>query len=391
MDASVREQPDEVVPLEALDGDEERTAPVRPAPPSAPGEEQRRIPRTENGEHDERLTGIATSTAPAWAARSTSLPRGVSAADVTEERMLRATSEPPSRGWRRAVHRLTGGLVTPKPSDAELEARRRIATLKTKVEGSRIIAAVSTKGGVGKTTTTVSLGHTFAAHRGDRVVALDGNPDAGSLGYRIRLETAATAEELLAEADRITRYADLRAFTSQASSRLEIVAAPDDPRVSTALGQRDYRRLLDLLEHHYQLILVDCGTGILDAATRGIVEAADQLVVVTGPSIDAARATSYLLDWLEKHDRTDLVAGAVAVINGVRQGKGLVDLEEVDAHFAERCRSVVQVPWDHHLAAGARTGLDLIGRDTRDAYVELAAAVAEGFGAIRQDKEGIRC
>jgi len=32
------------------------------------------------------------------------------------------------------------------------------------------------------------LGHTFASYRGDRVIALDGNPDAGSLAYRVRRE-----------------------------------------------------------------------------------------------------------------------------------------------------------------------------------------------------------
>lgn len=312
----------------------------------------------------------------------------LSAADISEERLLHDRTTMPAGGWRRAVHVLTNGLVSPRPSRAELEERARIATLKTPVRGCRVIATVSTKGGVGKTTTTVNLGHTFANHRGDRVVALDGNPDAGSLGYRIRLETSATADDLLNQLDEVIRYADMRAFTSQAPSRLEVVAAPDDPRVSTALGERDYRRLLSLLEHHYQLILVDCGTGILDDATRGIVDQADQLVVVTAPSVDAARASSYLLDWLETHGHEDLVAEAVAVINGCRPGRGLVDLDEVESHFARRCRAVVRVPWDRHLAAGASTGLDPLARATRTAYQELAAEVAQGFAAGRQDREG---
>jgi putative peptide zinc metalloprotease protein len=328
------------------------------------------------------IAGTATFTASGRTSRLT-------AADISEDRLLRAPSSPPTLGWRKAVHKMSGGLLTPAPSRAEQEERERIATLKTPVRGSRVIATVSTKGGVGKTTTTVNLGHTFASHRGDRVVALDGNPDAGSLGYRIRLETPATADDLLNGIDGVTRYADMRAFTSQAMSRLEVVAAPDDPRVSNALGERDYRRLIDLLEHHYQLILVDCGTGILDDATRGIVEEADQLVVVTAPSVDAARATSFLLDWLEKHDHGDLVANAVAVVNGCRSGRGLVDLDEVEAHFAERCRTVVRVPWDGHLAAGATTGLDLISAEARDAYIRLAAAVAEGFTS-RTDKEEAR-
>jgi putative peptide zinc metalloprotease protein len=53
------------------------------------------------------------------------------------------------------------------------------------------------------------LGHTFASLRGDRVVALDGNPDAGSLGYRVRKETVATVTNLLADEREIVRYADI--------------------------------------------------------------------------------------------------------------------------------------------------------------------------------------
>ncbi len=396
---------DEVIPLDALDRTEPAPTPRKKATPPKPDVAP---PASATPAADTVPGGSPSTTTPAPAApidiperpspqwKRDDVDRGVdlgtgatfsaagrtsrlTAADISEERLLRATSSPPTRGWRRAVHRISGGLVTPPPSRAELEERQRIATLKGPVRGSRVIATASTKGGVGKTTTTVNLGHTFASHRGDRVVALDGNPDAGSLGYRIHLETPATADDLLHEIDGVTRYADMRAFTSQAASRLEVVAAPDDPRVSNALGERDYRRLLDLLEHHYQLILVDCGTGILDDATRGIVDHADQLVVVTAPSIDAARATSFLLDWLEKHNHAELVANAVAVVNGCRSGKGLVDLDEVEAHFAERCRTVVRVPWDRHLATGARTGLDLISARTRAAYVELAAAVAEGF------------
>lgn len=303
----------------------------------------------------------------------------VSAGAVTDAAMLHPTSVPPEGGWRRVVWRLTAGRVTPAPSAAQQATRRLTAAAATPVAGSQVIATVSTKGGVGKTTTTLNLGHTFASGRGDRVVALDGNPDAGSLGWRLRRDSPATARDVLADAERIVRYADLRAYTSQADSRLEVFAAPDDPRVSTALDDGDYRALLELLACHFQLLLVDCGTGILDAATRGIVAAADQLVVVTGPSVDAARATAFLLDWLDSHGHAHLVAGAVAVVNAVPTKRGLVDVDKVAGHFAARCRQVVRVPWDRQLAAGAATGLDRLAPATRDAYLELAAAVAGGF------------
>ena len=368
---SAEDAADAVVPLEELD---------RFDPPAAPPKHL--APRASRTSETAGQAWPSPSEAPTPTRRNlwTANERTLTASHMTEERMLRPRHAAPVRGWRRAVHQISAGLITPPPSAAQRDRQARIAAASTPVSGSRVIAFVSTKGGVGKTTTCVNLGHTFASLRGDRVIAIDGNPDAGSLGYRIHRETPATVDQLLAQADSLTRYADVRAFTSQAGSRLEVIAAPTDPSISTALGDVDYRRLLDLLEVHYQLLLVDCGTGILESATRGIVEAADQLVVVTGTSLDAARATSYLLDWLASHGHGELASEAVAVVNGVSRSKhGRVDVDRVVDHFADRCRHAVRVPFDDHLADGASTSLEELAAPTRDAYLELAAAVATDF------------
>lgn len=303
----------------------------------------------------------------------------LNAAEFSDESMLRAQPDKPTTGWRLALYRLTGGQINVGPSRAELLERQLAASAKRPIRGCRRIAVISRKGGVGKTTTTLCLGHTFASLRGDRVVALDGNPDAGSLGYRVRRETTATVTDLLKDAGEIHRYSDVRAFTSQAPTRLEVVASDDDPRITQALGKNDYRQVSELLEHHYNLILLDTGTGILDSATRGILDLADQIVVVLAPSLDGARAASLTLDWLEEHGYGELVKGAVAVVNAVRSTKGLVQLKRLEQHFRLRCRDVVRIPWDSHLEAGAETHPQDLAPATRRAYLELAAAVTEGF------------
>ena len=108
----------------------------------------------------------------------------LTAAEFTAERMLRARSRPPSKGLPRIVYIMSGGLLNLGPSRSELREKELIARVKAPVSGCRRIVVISRKGGVGKTTTALMLGHTFASYRGDRVVALDGNPDAGSLGRR---------------------------------------------------------------------------------------------------------------------------------------------------------------------------------------------------------------
>jgi len=302
------------------------------------------------------------------------------AADFSPERMLRAPAGGrPRSGWRLTAFRLSGGLVRVAPSAAELRQRELIARVKTPIRGCRKIAFISRKGGVGKTSTCLLAGHTFAAYRGDRVVALDGNPDAGTLGHRVRRETTATVASLLADAGQIERYADIRGYTSQAPTRLEVIAADDDPRVTEALGDGEFRQAIHLLERHYNLVCLDTGTGVLESATRGILDAADQIVVVIAPSLDSARAASSTLDWLEANGYEDLVPGAVGVINGMRATNGLVDINRVEEHFAGRCRTTVRVPWDAHLETGAEAAVEELAPETRQAHLELAAAIAAGF------------
>ncbi|MEE8602152.1 MinD/ParA family ATP-binding protein [Euzebya tangerina] len=289
------------------------------------------------------------------------------------------TNPAPRKGWRRALWRITGGRYTPAPTPGEDRARELLRLTRRPLPGARSIAVVSTKGGVGKTTTALNLGHTLASTRGDRVVALDANPDAGSLGYRVQRETMATAADLLAIPDEITSYAQIRPYTSQADSRLEVIASPDDPRLTRRMGRQDYQRLLAMLELQYNLILADCGTGILDSATRGVVQAADQLVVVTGASVDAARAVTYMLAWLREHGMADKVERAVVVVNGVRGGQGPVDLDRIQDHFAALVRSVVTIPWDPELANGAAVSLEWLAPPTRQAYLALAATLIDEF------------
>lgn len=306
-------------------------------------------------------------------------PPRLTAADFTPERMLRPRTQEPAEGWRRAIHVLSGGVVAISPSAAELRQRELVAQVKTPVRGCRKVAFISRKGGVGKTTTCLLVGHTFASYRGDRVVALDANPDAGTLGHRLRRETSETIATLLRDRRQIGRYADVRAYSSQASSRLEVIAGDERSEIAEAIESAAVGRAVGLLERHYNLVCLDTAAGVLGSAAQGVLEAADQLVIVSGTSLDGARAASSTLDWLEEHGHGGLVSSAVTALNGIRVEQGSVDVGRVEGHFASRCRACVRIPWDAHLETGAEVALEELRPHTRQAFLELAAAIASGF------------
>jgi MinD-like ATPase involved in chromosome partitioning or flagellar assembly len=309
-------------------------------------------------------------------------PLGYTAAvELASDRLIRKQEEVAKTGWRKAVRSATGGLVKPKPGKTEQTQNERLQRVRTPLLGCHKIAVISLKGGVGKTTTTTSVGATLAWNRGDRVIAIDANPDAGTLGRRVRRETNATIRDLLHALPSVQSYVDIRRFTSQAPSRLEVLANDVDPAVSTTFNDTDYLRIVEQLEKQYSIILTDSGTGLLYSAMRGVLEIADSLIVVSTPSVDGGNSASTTLDWLHAHGYADLVNRSITVISGVRPASKDFDHKQLVAHFAARCRGVISIPFDPHLATGAEIDLDQLRPTTRDAYLELAAMIAEQFAA----------
>lgn len=301
------------------------------------------------------------------------------AESLTAASILRTRRARPQTGWRKRVLTLTGGKVNLGLSPEDRRRADLLERARTPVRGSHRVAVISLKGGVGKTTTTAALGSMFANLRGDRVIAVDANPDRGTLGERVIRESGATIRHLLEARDRVTRYGDVRAFTSQSPTRLEVLASDSDPSASSALSERDYIDTIETLERFYNLVLTDCGTGLLHDAMRGVLGLANSLVVVSSASLDGARSASATLDWLEAHGLDDLAHNAVVVISSVRPGGGIVDVMQLEDHFASRCRAVITIPYDGHLEAGSALDLDELDEETLEAYHELAAAVGEGF------------
>ncbi|MGA5546313.1 MinD/ParA family ATP-binding protein [Mycobacterium sp. NPDC051198] len=340
-----------------------------------------------------RPAGPAPHPAPAWPgpgadARRAAADFATPYRDLSTDALLGQRKNPPTSGWRKALYVASFKQVNVGESPKATHHNNLIGEVSQPLQGCYRIALMSLKGGVGKTTITATLGATFASIRGDRVVAVDANPDRGTLSQKVPLETAATVRHLLRDAEGIERYSDVRAYTSQGPSRLEVLASESDPAVSEAFSSDDYLRALEVLERFYSLVLTDCGTGLMHSAMSAVLSKADVLVVISSGSVDGARSASATLDWLDAHGHQDLVRNSIAVINAVRPRSGKVDLSKVVDHFSRRCRAVRLVPFDPHLEEGAEISLERLKPGTREALIELAAVVASDFAGARRSANG---
>jgi MinD-like ATPase involved in chromosome partitioning or flagellar assembly len=304
-------------------------------------------------------------------------PAPGTAADLTSDAILRARPDEPADGWRRLLLRATGRLVNPGPSACELRRRDILHRIRHPLLQSHRIAVTSIKGGVGKTTVSTLLGLVMAENRGDRVIVLDANPDAGTLADRLTGESTVTVRELLRDLDHIHSWTEVSRYTSL-SGRLQVLASEQDPAAGDAFSREEYEHICALLDRFFNIIITDSGTGLVHSAMEGTLRLADSVIIVGSPTVDGAGRASKTLDWLLAHGHGQLAAGSVAVLSCDRTSDE-VDRDRIREHFAARCRAVVEIPHDPHLAAGGRVELGRLRPATRDAAYVLAALMADRF------------
>jgi len=164
---------------------------------------------------------------------------------------------------------------------------------------SRIITVASHKGGVGKTTTVLNLGHALAA-MGHSVLLVDADPQGG-LGHASNLTARSSAGLVGALRGTLTPHAlPVRAREHRLSVVGNGVSGPED--VAFLEGQARDGGLADLLRElaaGQEVVLVDAPAGTGDYLD-GLLRASDGLLGVTAARALSVRGLPALLQAFER-------------------------------------------------------------------------------------------
>ncbi|MGY4098694.1 AAA family ATPase [Nocardia sp. R16R-3T] len=294
-------------------------------------------------------------------------------ADIAAANRARLQS---STGVRGALNKV-GFRLGLSPAEQRTEDRR--ARIRRQLNTAYQIAVISVKGGVGRTTTAATLGSTFAALRPDRVVAVDANPDFGDLPTRTSPHPYGLTLRDLAQAANLEAFSTVQSFMSINTADLAVIASPWTIEATEALSGREYATAVAVLRRHFNLLLVDCGTGVLDSVTLSVLQSSDAVVVVTPATVGGVKGAVATLNWLSSHGMQHLIAKSVVSIVHQQPSKPVVDVAAIEKLFATGQRPTCILPYDDHLAEGGEIDLRLLEKETLLAFEELAAGLADGF------------
>jgi MinD-like ATPase involved in chromosome partitioning or flagellar assembly len=280
---------------------------------------------------------------------------------------------PAANGTTGRLRRRMQRLLVSQREREEAELERRIRT-QPPVTRPNTIALISPKGGVGKTTSTFIAGNLLATHLKVRAVAVDANPDFGTLARLAPDDRRSerSLADLLADADRLNTAAELTPYVSRLPTGLHVLGAPRDAELTASLGPDRYGELVAFLATFYEVVLLDLGTGVAGPLARFAIDRADQVVLVTTPEWVTSTVVLDALLYLQ-HDHTTVA------INKAELNSAAVDV--IEGRFrAEHLHRTVTIPFDDQLATMLDTGtyaLEALGRRTRLAVKRLGLAVAD--------------
>lgn len=130
---------------------------------------------------------------------------------------------------------------------------------------------------------------------------------------------------------------------------------------------------------YFNLILVDCGTGVTHPSMVGVLGNADAVVIAGSYAVSGARRAENTLRWLHANNYENLARTATVVLTQTATVSDSIDTTAIEQALGNLSAQVVTVPHDQSVADGAVLDLNKCGEATQQAYITIAAALAKTF------------
>jgi MinD-like ATPase involved in chromosome partitioning or flagellar assembly len=230
------------------------------------------------------------------------------------------------------AQRVRAGLRTPERipdieriADADYVRMLDDAIAAGRLEASSVVAVVSAHAGAGSTTVTLLLATLLSTLRTEQVAVVDACPQSGALSHWIAPESGLSRNTYLALFAPPPAPERVRAAMVRIGRGLAILPAPLDHRSPPAADLPAWGRLIQHLRHLNNMVILDCGSGFQHTVSRAALDNADQVVLVSKPTLEELALLGPTVESIRGQGRTvAVVANQVArQTRAVRSAQGV--------------------------------------------------------------------
>ena len=214
----------------------------------------------------------------------------------------------------------------------------------------RMVAFISNKGGVGKSTSAVNVATALAGKHPERVLLVDASLQMGVCAAQLNLQPRTTIVDAWRERDRLDELL-LRELTTAHSSGLDLLAAPRAAIDAIDINDAIISRVLMLARRSYDFVIVDTFP-LFDRIVMAILDLSDLAYVVVEnvvPTMQSVRGFFELLDEVEFP-----VAKQRLLLNRFTRSGGNPGQSEVETYLERPVNHIV--PFDRKVVQAANIG-----------------------------------
>ncbi len=267
-------------------------------------------------------------------------------------------------------------LVRPVPQDTLGDVIAQSLIEKLGAAGSRLVAVVGSKGGVGASTIAQLIAWGASEKLGQKTLLLDGAGAWSSFAVGIGFEpVASTAEAIKAVTAKDSD--SLRRMIYQANDKLSVLATGTEPMLEVASSIGQYEEILNMVMASYPVVIVDL-SGAIPSVKKAVLTRAHEIVIVATPPLSSLRLARSLMQETKKiHGGQGANIDLIVNMAGLAPGK---EVGKADIKTALEVDPTATVNFDPKLFIGMenegrKISSDKAGQDVLDKILPMVQKI----------------
>lgn len=160
------------------------------------------------------------------------------------------------------------------------------------IKKAKIITISSVKGGVGKTTTTLTLAGVLAL-KGKKTLILDLDLYSGAVAASLDLDITTDLYRLINDL-MINKFDNMENYVCNYLKNLDVIPAPKDPRLANKINSKYLSLALKKLSMIYDVILIDTNHALTDIHLLALDSSDEVFYLITDDLIDLKNMKSMI-------------------------------------------------------------------------------------------------